>query len=423
MSALYPRWGHPLHVTKAIEARFSYQPLRPLEAVSHAIEQFSPDLIVPCDDRALSHLHCIYQNAVNGSNPNGRLMELIERSLGAPTGYGVVSKRCDLLNLAREEGIAVPDTSRLTSAEDLEVWGAGHALPWVVKTDGSWGGHGVRIVQSESSAKAALAMMAKPLGAGAAIKRLVANRDAYWLRTWLDRPVPSLTVQAYIQGRPANRAVFCWQGTVLAGISVEVVASLSETGPASIVRVVENRSMSDASERLARRLHLSGFHGFDFIIPGDRGRIQLIEVNPRCTPLCHLQLGPQRDLVSALLCALSGVPSVSGEPLTDNEIIAYYPNARLYNPESGLLSAAYYDVPFGEPALTRELLRLPWPDRSLLARVIDRFRNNSLNDRSLRSCVFVDALDTADSVESRSDSSASANKAILNARSLSKGVF
>src|SRR5262249_15880526 len=42
----------------------------------------------------------------------------------------------------------------------------------------------------------------------------------------------TISLQQYILGRPSNRAVICWKGKVLAGISVEVVELKRECGPA-----------------------------------------------------------------------------------------------------------------------------------------------------------------------------------------------
>ena len=78
----------------------------------------------------------------------GARAELTERSLGAPTSYNVVSSRYNLLTIARELGILVPDTAQISSRQELDDWGGRETLPWVVKSDGTWGGVGVRVVQS-----------------------------------------------------------------------------------------------------------------------------------------------------------------------------------------------------------------------------------------------------------------------------------
>jgi hypothetical protein len=51
---------HPLEKTKAVRTLYRYSALRPLEALAKAIKRAEPALIVPCDDRAIAHLHELY---------------------------------------------------------------------------------------------------------------------------------------------------------------------------------------------------------------------------------------------------------------------------------------------------------------------------------------------------------------------------
>jgi hypothetical protein len=230
--------------------------------------------------------------------------------------------------------------------------------------------------------------LSAPLGLLQAVKRLVVNRDAYWMRPWIQGARPVITVQSYVPGRPANSAVSAVNGRVLAGLSVEVLGALSATGASSVVQVVENRQMLDASERLAKRLQLSGFHGFDFVIENRTGAAYLIEMNPRCTPLCPLHLGGCRDMVAALCTEVSGGATVQRPIMTTQSQIAYFPQAWRWNPESELIRSSYHDVPWSEPALVEDLMRLPWPDRSLLARLSNRFRKLTFEERVAHGVLF-----------------------------------
>jgi hypothetical protein len=94
----------------------------------------------------------------------------------------------------------------------------------------------------------------------------VSNRDfGFILEEWL-QPLPNLVAQEWIEGRPANFTVACWEGQTLAGIGVEVVASHGEKGASVIVEVVEGTEMMHAAKSIAKRLRLSGFYGLDFMI-------------------------------------------------------------------------------------------------------------------------------------------------------------
>jgi predicted ATP-grasp superfamily ATP-dependent carboligase len=197
------------------------------------------------------------------------------------------------------------------------------------------------------------------------------NRDPIVLRSWWSHSKPAIIIQSYIQGRPSNCAVVCQEGRVLAGIAVEVVSSQGQTGPATVVRVVDNPEMMACAEKIALRLKLSGFFGLDFMIEEGSGATYLVEMNPRGTPPCHLQLGKGHDMVDALWTQLSHQPLRETPPVTQNNMIAYFPGA--LRRESELLKSSFHDIPRDEPDLVREILH-PWPDRGLRAFALNRVR-------------------------------------------------
>jgi len=372
VSAVCPTHGHPLQKTSIVRRTFAYSGLRPLRSLQAAIERTKPHMIIPCDDRSAQHLHELHGRARSLGAGGSDLAALLERSLGRPEGYPVVSARYDLLEIASELGIRVPEMKLIDSVDDLKAWHETAIFPWVLKADGTFGGGGVRIAHSMKQAAQAFQELTEMFGAGRVIKRLCVNRDPFWLRPWWNLHRPTVIAQGYIQGRPANCAVVCWEGKVLAGIGVEVVSADGLTGPASIVRVVNNPEMMLAGERIANRLGVSGFFGLDFMIEDKSGAAYLIEMNPRCTPLCHLQLGKGRDMAGALWAQLTGQPLQERPPVTENDMIAYYPQA--WNSKSELLQSSFQDLPQQEPALILELLR-PWPDRSLLFRLSNRLQH------------------------------------------------
>ena len=158
---------------------------------------------------------------------------------------------------------------------------------------------------------------------------------------------------------------------MLAGIAAEVVSSDKPTGPASVVRIVDNPEMMLCAERIAQRLGLSGFFGLDFIIEEGSGASHLIEMNPRCTPLCHLRLGKGRDMIGALCAQLSGQPASVASCVTENDTIAYFPEA--WRSKDDILESSFRDVPHGEPDLIKELLQSS-PDGTLFARAAKQLR-------------------------------------------------
>ncbi len=367
VSAVCPKPNHALTKTHAVRQTFRYRGLHPIESLTAAIEAVDPGIVIPACDRSVRHLHELYGRAKAQGPPGVRLTALIEQSLGLSTSYPVVSSRYDLLTLAREEGILVPETASINSQDDLDRWRATQLYPWMLKADGTWGGGGVRVIRSLEDAEQSLDQLEKMSRFTRSIKRLVVNRDPFWLREWRVGSQRSIIAQSYVNGRPANCTAFSWRGKVLALIAVEVVRSDGATGPASIVSVVDNIEMTHAAEKIAARLGLSGFFGLDFMIETGTGRAYLIEMNPRLAPPSHLRLGNGRDLAGALWAQLSGQPSPVAKSVTQNHFIAYFPQGM--EDSKALGENCFQDIPQGEPELISEMLK-PFPDRTFLFRLV-----------------------------------------------------
>jgi hypothetical protein len=357
--------GHPLRLTNAASSILSYPVLSPTTGLEAIFRKTSPDLVIPCDERAVRHLYQLHRASTCMAT-----RALIERSLGDPSNYWISEVRYDLLMAAQEVGVAIPTTRPLAGLPDLRAWGADVPLPWVLKADGSYAGQGVRIVSSREDAESLFLALNRPVSAREAFSKTVIDRDPFSLKPWLARSRPAISVQSYVDGRPANCSVACWEGEVLAAITMEVVVAESETGPSVIGRVTNNAQMLDAARRVARRLGLSGLAGFDFMIEATSGDAKLIEMNPRSTPVCHLNLGANGDLVEALTAKLANRVPQRRPCTTSMDVIALFPDALQSNPDSTLLNSAYHDIPWGEPALIRALLKPELRDRYWLLRQI-----------------------------------------------------
>lgn len=348
---------HQLHKLKDLAAGFTCLPhLGFATTVSRAIEQWSPDLIVPGDDLALSCLHELHARAERGlgHDPQG-MAALIETSLGDPRHYGVIEKKSEFAPLAVAEGLRVPETVIVGDVDDLRRHMAGGAFPRVLKVDGSWGGLGVRIVHSPAEALAAYQKLVAPPKWATIAKQVFQELNFTPLRNRLDGRASVVTLQAYVSGRPANRAVACWKGEVLAGLSVEVVKTDGATGPASVVRVVDHPEMAEATARLVRRLGISGFCGVDFILDA-AGGAHVIELNARTTTLCYLALDESSDMVGALYAQMAGAARRRLASIR-HDLIAFFPHELWRDRQSKFLFSAYHDVPWDEPQLIAAYLQ------------------------------------------------------------------
>ena len=210
------------------------------------------------------------------------------------------------MDVAHGVGVRVPPTQVISNVHDLREWVVRTGLPTVLKANGTSGGNGVRIAHTLAEAERFFEELQAPPLFARAVKRAVIDRDKTLLGPSLLRRRPVVNAQAFVVGREATSATVCWKGTVLASLHFEVVNKASSTGHATVVRLIESAEMSAAVEGMVRRLNLSGFYGFDFMLEAETDKAYVIEVNPRSTQVGHLSLGADHDLPAALCAALSG---------------------------------------------------------------------------------------------------------------------
>jgi len=367
VSALCPA-GHPLTHVSSLQQVYRYGGLASFENLRRAVQDSQPDIIIPTDDGVVAQLHALHE-----AEPS--LRTLIERSLGAPESYSVVESRHQLLNTAVALGVRVPRTRKVERDDDIEAWHAEIGSSAVIKVDGESGGNGVRISNSLDESLAAWRELRAPCSSAAAWKRLAIDRDPLALWSSQERAPREVTVQEFITGRPANSMLACWRGELLSLVSVVVVAAQGPTGAATIVRVIRNERMKRAAESLVSRLKLSGFFGLDFVIQAGTGVPYLIEMNPRCTQLGHIEFSGDGSMAGVLSAMLRG----ESRPTVRNPIrgdrIALFPQALAAGDACrSHLDASYHDTPSEEPRLMHELMRQSWPRRQWAARIYHAFK-------------------------------------------------
>jgi len=349
------RRQHPLHKTHVIQHHFSYQNILRSKSIMRAIDRWSPDLIVCTDDLAVRELQDLHERTTKSDNETDRrFSDLIELSLGPPTSFPAMRNKSSFLPLARLEGLRCPKTIVIPATRAFEAVLAELTYPVVVKADHSDGGRCVRIVSRDADLRRAVWELQAPstwrgrrfLGA------MLGSEAVSLIKLPLRR---TISLQEYAVGRPGNRAVICWQGRVLAGISVAVVEETHERGPASVIRLIDHPEMATACERMVKRLHLSGFVGFDFIIDS-ANRAWLLEMNPRVTQICHFSLADGTDLAGALYAQMKRQPVQPRAASINRDLIALFPNEIIRSPCSTYLLSGQHDVPWEEPELVRDTL-------------------------------------------------------------------
>jgi hypothetical protein len=336
---------------------YRYSGLSPLTSLRDAVYDACPDLVVPADDLATSHLHELHKCESKRGPAGQQICKLIERSLGAAGSFAIVNGRNAFMQVAKEEGIRVPDTAVIQSPSELHEWIARTGFPSVLKANGTSGGDGVRIVNTVQEAERGFYKLQSPPLLARALKHALIDRDLTLLRPSLLRRRPVVNAQSFVAGREATSALFCWEGNVLASLHFEVLQKAGSTGHATVVRWIHHPEMLDAAEKIARRLNLSGFHGLDFMIETKSSKAFLIEINPRTTQVGHLSLGDGRDLPAALYSALARKKAEMSLRVTENDTIALFPQEWKRDPQSPYLLSAYHDVPWQEPGIVSACAR------------------------------------------------------------------
>jgi len=359
--------NHPASALDVIPRQMTYSARAPQRSLEAAVLRWSPDLVIPCDERTVRDLHQLHRRT-----RHQEVRRVIERSTGPASSYPTIVSRAELLALARQQGVRVPASMPLVDAADLERWMDRNPAPFVLKADGSWAGFGVRIISDASTALGAFKKMTSPASGALALREMLLEGDRFGVRAWLRRERPAMSVQSFIDGWPANIGVACWKGEVLAAICAEAVATQSATGASTVVRIIQNPEMVDTARRLVRALGLSGLIGFDFMIEAATGVAYLIEMNPRNTPICALRLGPGRDLTEALVAQLANRLVRERPAKTEQDVIVFFPDTWQLDPASGFLQNGYHDVPWEQPALVRMLMKPELRERYWILRKLSR---------------------------------------------------
>jgi thioesterase domain-containing protein len=280
VSACRPR-RHVLELVEGLTGDYRLNRLWRSRSLVAAIKRAQPDIILPDDERALALLRRVHKSA------DPQMADLIARSLGRRDAWPAITSRTGLASEAYTMNVAAPDTGVIADVDALKAWVDEHGLPMVLKTDGSWGGRGVAVIRDRAQLREAWRTMSSPPSLPRAVKRMLVNLETGSFAAWLRRSRPVVNAQEFVEGCEAIATVACVEGTVQALVCLEVIQASEPKGPAAVVRIIDHPAMAEAAQRLVSRFGLTGFCGFDFILT-DTGEAQLLELNPRVTPTCHL---------------------------------------------------------------------------------------------------------------------------------------
>ena len=314
-------------------------------SVERAFRAFRPDIIVPCDERAVSVVGRWLGPDAPHLSPG--LLDCLSRSLGSTGTFARRYSKLETLALAREVGVDCPRDVVVDSLRSCEAAAATFGYPVVLKISHGAGGAGVVLCRDAAALRATWAEFTSRYSAWKSLRRKMLKRD------WFGEG-HSFLVQEFIAGSPAMSCASAWGGRTLSVVSGLVRATAGRMGPASVATICGHPAIEDATRRMVAGMGASGFVSFDFVVAAD-GAVKLVECNPRPTQILHLApligLDPARALRAALAggeCAASGADAAVD--------VAFFPQEWKRDCTSAALRTAYHDVPWDDPELLRAML-------------------------------------------------------------------
>ena len=215
--------GHVLAKSRYVSVLHRYRSLVPERALERAIARARPDLLIPCDDRALAQALHVWRRAE--ARRDDETASLIARSFGNPAIYDRLTARADFIADARALGILAPEMRTAESETALEEALSALGLPAVLKADGSWGGDGVVIARTREEAREACGWLSRSPSRARSLYRAVDRRDLHRVADALNPPKIKVGVQAYVEGVPATSTFAVRKGEVLAALHFDVVVA------------------------------------------------------------------------------------------------------------------------------------------------------------------------------------------------------
>jgi glutathione synthase/RimK-type ligase-like ATP-grasp enzyme len=349
---------HPALLTGAIANFHRHNPLRPILRICRILLKERPDALIPADERTVIHLQKLWTQAEANKTENSHwILELLGRSFGSREALFAARSRMVVLQAAKQEGVPIPDTVEVARESLLQAAADRLGFPLVLKADMTSGGDGVAIAANLLEARHSWRKLHEPPNLLRVVRRGVLYRNWGHFRSWAKRESLPITAQRFVAGSERTSMAVCHEGKVLASACLEVAKTWQLRGPSSVLRVVQDEGMETAMQRVAKRLGLSGFCGFDFMVAEGSSQALLIEMNPRPTQTSHLALGLGHDLVAGYLRGVLGVDNViEREAVNHGDLVALFPQELVRDANSELIQQAYHDVPWESPALMERAL-------------------------------------------------------------------
>jgi ATP-grasp domain len=328
--------------------------------VVRAIQTYSPDMILPADDRAARLLTAMARAPANVPDD---VVRVLRHSLGQIEDGELRFNRHSVRKLARDCGIHVTRDQPVGRPADVKEFTDEFGWPVVLKRETSVGGDGVYICRGPADVSEGFKWVSDRTYRSfspAIIANLVtaAVLSRFRLVGDLTRPsglAPIYSVETHVAGRPAYCTALAHSGEVVAALSLlPLRVHPSPQGPSCIVTAFEAPALEEATRRIVARLGFTGYCGLDFILEEGTDKPYFLEFNPRATQIVHLGALFGVDLCGALSCVLNGVPVPKAKRLSALSV-ALFPQDWRRDPSGRDRPADVLDIPMRDPKLFRAL--------------------------------------------------------------------
>ena len=308
-------------------------------AVEAAIRDFVPAMILPLDGSAARLLRDLHRkHAARAGELSARIASTVENSLGIASHYPLFANPAELSRFVRGQNVPALNIVEVDSEPALRALLQSVPLPvmmYASPPEPEFVGGPVTGVD------AGIAAYRRLTGLVGRARQVLAGRSGPAL---LARSRRAVLVRQYAEGSWACRLVVCRAGRVLAGISM-LPPENDRARPRAPATPTDHAAMDRFAALLVKRLGLSGFVGFNFVLEAD-GRALLVEIVPRVSHLSCLGADGVRDLAEAL--HRSVVTPVDRRRVPPDAHIVAFPARR----KSGVEGESY-------PAPLRDLIMKP----------------------------------------------------------------
>ncbi len=165
------------------------------------------------------------------------------------------------------------------------------------------------------------------------------------------------SIQQYILGATGISPFAAINGKFLAATALEKIkAHPPVTGPASVIGTINRPDAIEHVKVIIKNLGYNGFGGMEYIIEKDTGKLYVIEMNPRCTPLHHIEskyIGV--DFCQQLIKGINNIESPFEWKFKESTI-TLFPNELRRDPTSSYITDYFHDMPINDPKLTNILM-------------------------------------------------------------------